>query len=152
MGNNNMNNNNNFLNSPFNQNDMNNMNNGMINNMMNSNQLQQQMMQQQEMMRQQMLAQQQAMAQAMMQQQALAELQSKVEVIFHQGNHAGNDVPQFLLKCSRNDKVSSMIEKYRNLSGDRNPNKKFIFKARKLNGSLTLAEVGITNKSNVFVI
>ena len=109
-------------------------------------------MQQQEMMRQQMLAQHMAIAQAMMHPPALEELQRKVEVIFHQGNHAGNDVPQFLIKCSLNDRVSSMIEKYRNLSGDRDPYKTFIFHTRKLIPILTLAESEIIDKSNVFVI
>ena len=138
---------------------MNGINNGMNNNMLNSNQMQQQMIQQQEMMQQRMaqqqimqqqMMQQQIMQQQMMQQMELAERLSQVEVIFYQGIHRNG--PQIKVQCLLNDKVSSMIEKYRNLSGDRNPSKKFIFNARKLNESLTLAEAGITDKSNVFVV
>ena len=162
IGNNNMNINNNLLNSPFNQNGMNRFNNDMNNNILNNNQMQQQMMQQQAMMQQQMaqqqMMQQQAMMQqqmlqqqAMMQQQALEERLLQIEVIFNQGRNMENS-PKIKVQCSLKDKVSSMIEKYRNLSGDRNPNKKFIYNARKLNESLSLAEAGITNNSVVFVI
>ena len=56
-----------------------------------------------------------------------------------------------LIECKTREKVSSLIEKYRNKSGDRDDNKKFIFNAKNLNLSLTVAEAGITNNANIFV-
>ena len=50
------------------------------------------------------------------------------------------------------EKVSEIIEKYRNKSGDHDPHKKFIFNAKPLNHSLTLAQAGIINNANIFVI
>ena len=45
-----------------------------------------------------------------------------------------------------------ILEKYKNKSGDRNPEKKFIFNAKMLSPDLTLSEAGITNNSNIFVV
>ena len=49
-----------------------------------------------------------------------------------------------------NDKVSVIIEKYRNLALDNEP-KKFIFNGRELNGDLTAAESGIYNNAEILV-
>ena len=156
MGKNDMNNNNNFLNPPFNQNNMNIINNDMNNNIMNCNQMQlqqQALMFQQEMM-QKTIMQQQAIILEMQQEmkQNLIERQKKVDVTFHQGNHVGFDVRQIKCQCSFDDKVSSMIEKYRNLSGDMNSDKKFIFNTKSLVPALTLAESGFNKFNDVFVI
>ena len=52
------------------------------------------------------------------------------------------------------ERVSDLIEKYRNKSGDRDPTKKFIFNAKNLNDFLTLtcAEAGLTECANIFVV
>ena len=156
MGKNDMNSNNNFLNPPFNQNNMNIINNDMNNNIMNCNQMQlqqQALMFQQEMM-QKTIMQQQAIILEMQEEmkQNLIERQKKVDVTFHQGNHVGFDVSQIKCQCSFDDKVSSMIEKYRNLSGDMNSDKKFIFNTKSLVPALTLAESGFNKFNDVFVI
>jgi hypothetical protein len=50
------------------------------------------------------------------------------------------------------EKVSDLLQKYRNKTGHSSPNPKFIFNAKILNPDLTCAEAGISNKSNVYVI
>ena len=59
--------------------------------------------------------------------------------------------PPYKLKCTRDDKVSDIIEKYRNKSGDKEK-RLFIFNAKNLNPDLTVVEAGITNNSNIFVV
>ena len=56
------------------------------------------------------------------------------------------------IKCKTDEKVSEIIEKYRTKSGDYDLTKKFIFNARELHPNLSVAEVGIYNQSNVFVV
>ena len=57
-----------------------------------------------------------------------------------------------MIQCTPNDKVSDIIEKYRNKANDRDDTKKFIFNAKNLNTSLSVAEAGITNNANIFVV
>ena len=47
------------------------------------------------------------------------------------------------------EKVSSLIKKYRNLSDDRNDIR--IFNVKNLSPNLTVAEAGITNNGNIFI-
>lgn len=51
------------------------------------------------------------------------------------------------------DKVSSIIEKYRKKSGDKDLDKKFIFNAKSLGSktSLSVSEIGILDGSNIYV-
>ena len=149
-----------FLSSLFNikrnelnqNNNMNNNNNNNFNpipNPMFNDQIQQQMLQQQ--MLQQQLMQQQIMQQQIMQQQV--EMQNQyIRVIFRQSGENSKNIPPITIQCKLGDSVSSMIEKYRNASGDKDPYKKFIFNAKNLNLSLDLNEVGISNNSNIFVV
>ena len=144
-----------FLSSLFNikrnelnqNNNMNNNNNNFFNPMPNpmiNDQMQQQMIQQQ-MMQQQMLQQQ------MMQQQM--EMQNQyIRVIFRQSGENSKNIPPITIQCKPFDSVSSIIEKYRNASGDKDPYKKFIFNAKNLNQALDLNEAGISNNSNIFVV
>ena len=137
--------------------------------------IQQQMMQQQ--MVQQQMMQQQMMQQQMMQQQAQAQqaemqrilnqpfqsiqMSSAVPsqsqmvefcVIFRKSGVVGQESNPVYVKCMPDEKVSEIIEKYRSKSGDCDPTKKFIFNARSLNQILTVAESGITNNANIFVV
>ena len=50
------------------------------------------------------------------------------------------------------EKVATLIERYRNKAGDRDQTKKFIFNDKNLNPSLSLAEAGIAHNSNIFVV
>ena len=64
----------------------------------------------------------------------------------------GRDIPPFIVKCTENEKVSDIVEKYRNLSGDKDKKKKFIFNAKALDLSKTVYDSGITNNSYIFVV
>ena len=57
-----------------------------------------------------------------------------------------------MVQCMSDEKVSEVIEKYRMFTGDRDPTKKFIFNARPISQTLTVAETGLTNNANIFVI
>ena len=57
-----------------------------------------------------------------------------------------------MVQCMPDEKVSEVIEKYRNKAGDHDPNKKFIFNAKSLKSYLTVAEAGLTDNANIFVI
>ena len=130
---NNMNNNNNFFN--LNNNNFN------MNNMMENNQMQQQIMQQQ------MIAQQQ-----MMQQQPIQQ-QTNIHVIFRKSGIAdGQPMVPTMIECKLDEKVSSIIERYRNSSNDQDNDINFIFNAQPLNPSLTVGESGLSHKANIFVI
>ena len=139
--NNNMNNNNN--------NNFNPMPNPMFNDQIQQQMLQQQMLQQQLM--QQQIMQQQIMQQQIMQQQM--EMQNQyIRVIFRQNGENSKNIPPITIQCKLGDSVSSMIEKYRNASGDKDPYKKFIYNAKSLNQFLTLSSSKISDNSNIFVV
>ena len=57
-----------------------------------------------------------------------------------------------MIQCVPNEKVSEIIKKYSNKSGDNDSHKKFIFNVRPLNQSISVAEAGITHGANIFVI
>ena len=143
--NNNMNNNNNFFNPMINQNNNNN-NYGMLNN----NIMQQQMLQQN-----------------MMQQQMMEPLDKKMQqknfednsnfscqwltVIFRKSSES-SDEPPVMVQCMPDETVSEIIEKYRNKSGDYDLSKKFIYNAKALHPSLNMAEAGLIEGANIFVV
>ena len=56
------------------------------------------------------------------------------------------------IQCTLDEKVSDLIQRYRNKTGDHDPTKKFIFNAKALNHDLTLAEAGLTNNAYIFVV
>ena len=51
-----------------------------------------------------------------------------------------------------NEKVSSLIKKYRNVSGDFDDNRKFIFNCLSLRPDLTVEEAGLGNISNQILV
>ena len=73
-------------------------------------------------------------------------------VIFRASAETGPASAPIMIQCTPNDKVSDIIEKYRNKANDRDETKKFIFNAKNLNASLSVAEAGITNNANIFVV
>ena len=88
--------------------------------------------------------------QMMMQQQN--DLSSTISVFFKSGNDKLS--PGFLippLQCSLNDKVSDLIEKYRNKSGDNGEDKLFIIEKYLIEENITLKEAGISNNITIFV-
>ena len=58
----------------------------------------------------------------------------------------------FEIICQNSEKVSDMILRYRNKTGDYDKNKIFIFNAKRLNPNLCLFEAGICNNANIFVV
>ena len=73
-------------------------------------------------------------------------------VVFRASGQGGNSRPPLTIQCMPNEKVSELIERYRTKSGDRDPTKKFIYNAKKLNMDLTISDAGITNNANIFVV
>ena len=59
--------------------------------------------------------------------------------------------PTISIQCMADDKVESIIKRYRQKTGFKEK-AKFIYNAKNLNPSLTVAEAGITNNSFIFVI
>ena len=59
--------------------------------------------------------------------------------------------PPISIETFKDEKISKLIEKYRKMSCDYDPTKKFIFNAKNLNTGLTCAEAGFVNGVNIFV-
>ena len=66
-------------------------------------------------------------------------------------NVQSDEGPSLVIQCKSEELVSSLIEKFRIKSGFKGP-AKFVFNAKNLNPSLTIAESGITNGSYIFVV
>ena len=73
-------------------------------------------------------------------------------IIFRKSGAVGQASNPIMVQCMPDEKVSEVIEKYRIESGDRDPTKKFIFNARPISQTLTVAEAGLTNNANIFVV
>ena len=73
-------------------------------------------------------------------------------VIFRASGQNEQAGAPIMVQCMPDDKVSSVIDKYRNKSGDKDPTKKFIFNAKNLVTSLSVSEAGITHNANIFVV
>ena len=58
---------------------------------------------------------------------------------------------QIYIQCLKSERVSDVIQRYRNKSGDFDCSKKFIFNAKQLNTSLLVCEAEITENANIFV-
>ena len=56
------------------------------------------------------------------------------------------------IQAKLDEKVSEIIERYRVKYGDHDHTKKFIFNAKALNFDLTVAEAGLSNDANIFVV
>ena len=140
--------------------------------MMQQQMMQQQMLQQQQMMQQMQQQNQQNIKQQMQQvlngvgnnnpqspqtsnttsNQQSAAPGGGICVIFRASGTTGQNGAPIMIQCMQDDKVSSVIEKYRMKSGDNDNSKKFIFNAKNLNPSLSIAEAGITHNANIFVV
>ena len=83
----------------------------------------------------------------------IEESKKYITVIFRTGKHdkEGNPITQ-KIKCILDEKVSKVIERYRMQANDVETNKKFIFNAHPLNPTLTVAEAGLSDISNIFVV
>ena len=108
-------------------------------------------------MQQQMLMQQQMQMQMMQQMQIQQQMEMQnqlnenqyIKVIF---KFYGEESQTIIVVCMPNEKISKVIERYRNKSLDRDTTEKFIFNSHVLNPSLTVAEAGMSDNSCVFVV
>ena len=76
-----------------------------------------------------------------------------IHITFRAAGPDGRVLPPMVIPCMPSDKVSDIIEKYRNKANDRDSNKKFIFNAHVLDPLLTVTESGIEkNLANIFVV
>ena len=73
-----------------------------------------------------------------------------INVYFKAGANGENG--SIMIQCSLNDKISDLIQKYRSKSLEDVSLKKFIFNAKALVPSLTVAEAGLTEGANIFVV
>ena len=128
MMNNNMMENNMMNNNMINNNMMNNNMNNMMNNMMNLNNMMSPMINME-----------------IMNENELPSIKDNINVIFKK------DVP-IMINCKLNEKISEIIKRYREKSSDNEKNIKFIFNAKELKPSNSVAEAGLLEYSNIFVV
>ena len=78
----------------------------------------------------------------------------KINVFFHTYNSELNNeiTPSIVIKCSLNDKISQLIEKYNEKIGNISQNKKFIYNNNILSPDLTLKEENLKNCCLIKVI
>ena len=83
----------------------------------------------------------------------IEESKKYITLIFRTGkkDKDGNPIDP-MIQCTLDEKVSKIIERYRMKANDVETNKKFIFNAIALNHSLTVAEAGLSDNSNIFVM
>ena len=74
-----------------------------------------------------------------------------ISVIFRKSGE-GQQGPPIIIQCTKEEKLSDVIEKYRNKSNDRDDSKKFIFNAKQLNLNITVGQAGLTDNANIFVV
>ena len=79
-------------------------------------------------------------------------VEGNMKVIFRAIKSNGDAEAPITILCFPDDKVSLIIERYRGLSLDYDNKKKFIFNAKNLSLLLTVAEAGITDGANIFVV
>ena len=77
----------------------------------------------------------------------------KISLIFRYSSAKDDDqFKKMTIECDPNEFVKDVIKRFRELINDINTNMKFIFNAKDLNKELTIAEAGLTNNCNIFVI
>ena len=72
-----------------------------------------------------------------------------LSVFFRSGNKNEQTV---CVQGMPDEKVSEIIKKYRKKSGDNDLSRKFIYNGRALHPCLTMAEAGLINGVNIFVV
>ena len=137
-------------------NNQNNMNCNINNNFQQMNHQQMIYEQQQQMIdqfpfQQNMMAQQLAMRQAQINNMLNSIGNDNNQKIIFVTFRASDIIAPVTVQCNPEEKVSDIIEKYRNKVNDYDDSKKFIFNSKNLNPSLSLVEAGIKNNSNIFV-
>lgn len=71
--------------------------------------------------------------------------------VYFRDNYSGGGLPPIMVECLSFEKVSSIIERFRNKSGNRDENLKFVFNAKRLSPNLIIKDAGISHMANIFV-
>ena len=77
---------------------------------------------------------------------------NEICVIFRNNSANGKNSAPIMIQCMKNEKVSTLIEKYRNKTNDRDLTEKFVFNANTLDPQLFVFETGITDGSHIFIV
>ena len=77
---------------------------------------------------------------------------TEICVIFRNNSANGKNSAPIMIQCMKNEKVSTLIEKYRNKTNDRDLTEKFEFNAKALDPQLFVFETGITDGSHIFIV
>ena len=77
---------------------------------------------------------------------------NEICVIFRNNSANGKNSAPITIQCMKNEKVSTLIEKYRNKTNDRDLTEKFEFNANTLDPQLFVFETGITDGSHIFIV
>ncbi len=72
-----------------------------------------------------------------------------IQIIFRKNSSPSSPVR---LLANLNDKIRDIIQRYRYKDNNNDPSLRFIFNAKEINPDLTVAEAGIRNNSNIFVV
>ena len=78
-------------------------------------------------------------------------LNKKIKVTFRKSGFGSSGI-SLEIECGKNEKVKDVIKRYREISGLKEENVKFIFNAKALKLESTLEEAGIRDKSIIFVV
>ena len=76
----------------------------------------------------------------------------KMNIVFRVSGKRGQNKAPKMIQCLPDEKVSEVVQRYRDQTGDYDKSKKFIYNAKSLNFELTVKQHGITNNGNIFVI
>ena len=96
-----------------------------------------------------MMQQQQIQQEEMLMKQQIEKQNQSFTVSFR---FEGESKNVYNIQCRMKDKISDVIERYRNKSSDRRQTKKFVFNAKVLNSDQTVEEAGLSNNSVIYVI
>ena len=78
--------------------------------------------------------------------------QNYIYIIFKLQSEYGRDNKLNTILCYPDDKISDIIEKFRNKANVHDDNRQFIYNAKELNPSLSLAEAGLLHNSIIYVV
>ena len=74
---------------------------------------------------------------------------NKISLIFNQRFGCNEKIA---VTCLKEEKISEIIQKYRNKSGDFDLNRTFLFEAKRLNPSLTVMKQDLNDLDTIFVV
>ena len=73
-------------------------------------------------------------------------------IIFRSCSTDGQPMPPITVQCMQDDKILSLINKYRIKANDYDETKKFVFNGKRLDPNLSVAEAGILDNGHIFVV